>query len=209
MDRPRAPETLPTLLGRRVTLRRVGEGDLDALLEIFGDPRVSRFMGIPRLKDRDGARALLRDIDLHARRQTLLQWGVCRTGAGEPEELATPDRAERLIGTCTLADVDWRNRRAELGFALGPAHWGRGYMGEALVLLLDHAVGTLRLHRIEADVDPRNGPSLHLVEKLGFRREGYLRERYHQEGEWQDSIFLALLAGEWESRRRSPANRPR
>lgn len=178
----------------RVTLRRLTEDDLGALLEVFGDPRVARFIGIPRMEDEEGARELLRDIEGHARRRTLLQWGIARTAD------------DRVLGTCTLAHLDRSNRRAEIGFVLGFAHWGQGLAGEAVALLLDHAFGTLGLHRIEADVDPRNEPSLRLLEKLGFRREGYLRERhYHEihegrlEGEWQDSVVLGLLAGEWAS----------
>jgi RimJ/RimL family protein N-acetyltransferase len=71
-------------------------------------------------------------------------------------------------------------------------------MSEALRLLVDFAFGSLGLHRLEADVDPRNGPSLRLLERLGFRREGLLRERYHAQGEIQDSVILGLLAPEWQ-----------
>lgn len=193
------PDPLPVLSGPGVALRRLTEHDLDALLEIFGDPRVARFMGIPLLKGAADARRLLRDVEAQALRRTLLQWGVVRAGDVDDGETG------RVLGTCSLADLDWANRRAEIGFALAAAHWGRGLMKQALPLLLDHAFGPLGLHRLEADVDPRNAPSLHLLETLGFRREGYLRERHRQEadgsdhqGEWQDSVFLGLLAGEWE-----------
>ena len=189
-------DLLPTLAGPRVALRRLTEDDLDALLQVFGDPRVARFLGIPLLGKATDARRLLRDVEAQARRRTLFQWGLVRVrGEG----------ADRVLGTCSLADLDHHNRRAEIGFALAPAHWGEGLMKEALPLVLDHAFGPLGLHRIEADVDPRNAPSLHLLETLGFRREGYLRERHWQEGEgsdhpaeWQDSILLGLLATEWE-----------
>jgi RimJ/RimL family protein N-acetyltransferase len=68
---------------------------------------------------------------------------------------------------------------------------------EAVQLLLDFAFGTLGLHRIEADADPRNERSLRLLERQGFRREGYLRERWHHNGEIQDAIFLGLIRSEW------------
>ena len=70
-------------------------------------------------------------------------------------------------------------------------------MPGALTLLIDHSFGELGLHRIEADVDPRNTASLRLLEKLGFRREGHLRERYFKDGEIQDSIMLGLLRPEY------------
>jgi RimJ/RimL family protein N-acetyltransferase len=69
-------------------------------------------------------------------------------------------------------------------------------MPDALRALIEHAFGPLNLHRIEADVDPRNEASVRLLEKLGFRREGYLRERYFKDGEIQDSVFLGLLRGD-------------
>ena len=72
-------------------------------------------------------------------------------------------------------------------------------MGEALPLLVRHAFEDLGLNRLEADVDPRNAASLHLLEKLGFRREGYLRQRYLQLGERQDSVLLGFLAEEWSA----------
>lgn len=180
---------LPTLRGQRIVLRWLIEDDLEALLEIFGDPRVARFIGIPLLEDLDGARELLRDIEDHFRTGDLFQWGVARTDD------------DRVVGTCTLADVDRTNRRAEVGFVLGSRHWGRGLMSEALPLLFDHAFGSLGLHRLEADVDPRNEASLRLLGKLGFRREGFFRERHLHGDEWQDSVMLGLLATDWKRTR--------
>jgi ribosomal-protein-alanine N-acetyltransferase len=65
--------------------------------------------------------------------------------------------------------------------------------------LLAFAFEELGLHRIEADVDPRNTASLQSVERLGFQREGYLRERWQVNGEIQDTVFFGLLRGEWEA----------
>lgn len=186
-------DRLPTLSGERIRLRWLTENDLDALLDVFGDERVARFIGIPLLRSLDDARELLRDVEHRFRAGDLFQWGVALT-AGETED-------DRVVGTCTLAGIDRKNRRAEIGFALAPAHWGRGLMSEALPLLFDHAFGTLGLHRMEADVDPRNEPSLRLMDRLGFRREGYFRERHRVAGEWQDSVMLGLLAAEWRAGR--------
>jgi RimJ/RimL family protein N-acetyltransferase len=73
-------------------------------------------------------------------------------------------------------------------------------MGEALTLLFAFAFGELRLRRLEADVDPRNAASIRSLERLGFRREGYLRERWCVNGEIQDALFYGLLRREWEER---------
>lgn len=72
-------------------------------------------------------------------------------------------------------------------------------MREALTALLDFAFGALDLHRLEADVDPRNAASVRTLERLGFRREGYLRERWLVGGEIQDALFYGLLRREWRA----------
>jgi RimJ/RimL family protein N-acetyltransferase len=71
-----------------------------------------------------------------------------------------------------------------------------------LTILLDYAFRALGLRRLEADVDPRNSGSMRVLERLGFRHEGLLRERWKVNGELQDSVLLGLLEREW---RRAPA----
>jgi RimJ/RimL family protein N-acetyltransferase len=115
----------------------------------------------------------------------LFQWGI------------TELTADHVIGTCTLANLSTEHRRAEVGFALAQSAWGHGYISEALTALLTFAFETLHLHRIEADVDPRNHRSIAVLERAGFRREGYLRERYHLGGEVQDALFYGLLRSEF------------
>ena len=87
-----------------------------------------------------------------------------------------------MIGTCTLARLDPGNLRTELGFALNRRDWGAGFMGEAVGVVLDFAFGPLGMRRVEADADPRNQASIRLLERLGFTREGFLRERWFVEG---------------------------
>jgi len=120
------------------------------------------------------------------RRQTFLKWGIARR---------TDDA---LIGTTTLFNLNLDSHRAEIGYCLDRAEWGKGYMNEALQALLDYAFEELALHRIEADVDPRNTSSIRTVERLGFQREGYLRERLQVNGEIQDTVFYGLLRPDWE-----------
>jgi RimJ/RimL family protein N-acetyltransferase len=174
-------ERLPTLTGERVLLRWLDDGDVDDLLRIFGDPEVMRYWSSPPLVDRAAAASLLDEIRALFAGDELYQWGV-----------ALPDDGP-VIGTCTLTSFHAESGRAEIGFALGREHWGCGYMSDAVALLLDYAFGPLDLRRLEADVDPRNGPSLRLLERAGFRREGLLRERWVTAGEVQDSIFMGLL----------------
>lgn len=182
---PADAEALPTLEGERVRLRWLAEHDVAALFAIFSDPRVTRYWGVPPLTDLAGAHALLAENHDRFRVRTSLQWGVARRAD------------DQVIGTCSLYRPDFPNRRSELGFALAHACWGRGFASEAIELAITYAFTTLQLHRLEADVDPRNVASLRTLERAGFQREGYLRERYHLNGETQDSVYLGLLRSEW------------
>jgi RimJ/RimL family protein N-acetyltransferase len=159
--------------------------DVDALFEIYSDPETLRYWSSPAMRSTDEAVELIEEIDERAEIGELLEWGLVKRDD------------DALIGTCTLAGIDEQNRRAEIGFALNPKHWGQGYMREALTALLDYAFDIMELHRMEADVDPDNEPSIRALEKLGFRREGLLRERWIVDGNVADTLFLGLLAREW------------
>jgi ribosomal-protein-alanine N-acetyltransferase len=177
-------DRLPTLDAGRVRLRWLTDADVPALFDIFGDPEVTRYWGFAVLPDLAAAAALLVDIHQQFRAGTLFQWGVEAAGG-------------QLVGTCTLARLDPANRRAELGFALGRAFWGRGYMAAALPAVLEFAFGRLGLHRVFADTEPHNAPAIRALERLGFRREGLLREHYLVQGEPQDAVVYGLLRSEW------------
>ncbi len=176
---------LPTLLAPRLQLRWMDAADLEALFAVYSDPEVVRYWSHAEWQHRDEAHIYLEAIQRGFELGNLFQWGIALRGDGS------------MIGTATLYGIDHAQGRAELGFALARPHWGKRYAREALTVLLDHAFGTLGLRRIEADVDPRNQGSLHTLEALGFRREGYLRQRWRVAGELQDSVLMGLLASEW------------
>jgi RimJ/RimL family protein N-acetyltransferase len=77
---------------------------------------------------------------------------------------------------------------------------GNGYMNEALVSLLEFGFSQLALNRLEADIDPRNTASAKSLERLGFRKEGHLRERWIVAGEVSDSGLYGLLRSDWQAR---------
>lgn len=179
--------SLPTLNANRVSLRWISEKDVDALYRIFSNTEVMRYWSTPPLPDRNAAVKLLHEIHDDFQSQTFLKWGIARR---------TDDA---LIGTTTLFNLDLKSHRAEIGYCLDRDEWGKGYMNEALQAVLAYAFLELAMHRIEADVDPRNSASIRTIERLGFQREGYLRERWQVNGEIQDTVFYGLLRPEWEA----------
>jgi RimJ/RimL family protein N-acetyltransferase len=93
------------------------------------------------------------------------------------------------------------HRQGELGFVFHPDHQGRGYATEAARAMLALAFATYRLHRVEARAEPRNSASVRVLERLGMRLEGRLRENEWVKGEWQSEVVYGLLAREWREQR--------
>jgi [ribosomal protein S5]-alanine N-acetyltransferase len=182
-------ERLPTIDANRICLRWISEADTDAFYAVYSNPEVMRYWSTPPLADREAAASVIKKIQEDWKRHIILKWGIA----------LRPD--DQLIGSLTLFNLDFNHRRAEIGYALGREHWGHGYMNEALMTLLKYAFESLNLHRIEADVDPRNAASISTLEKLGFQREGVLRERWQVNGEIQDAFFYGLLRHEWIGQR--------
>ncbi|KFN47531.1 hypothetical protein N787_08195 [Arenimonas metalli CF5-1] len=182
-------DRLPTLVAPRLQLRWIEPADLDDLYGVFSDPDVTRYWSHLAWTSPDEATIYLEAIHQGFQQGNLFQWGIALRGD------------DRIIGSTTLYDIDHAQGRAELGFALARDHWGRRYAREALTVLLDHAFGPMAMRRIEVDVDPRNLPSLRTLEALGFRREGYLRQRWQVGGELQDSVLMGLLANDWRASR--------
>jgi len=85
---------------------------------------------------------------------------------------------------------------AYLGYAIGAPFAGKGYMSEALRLVTRDAFGEMKLHRVEANVQPANAASIALVRGCGFRREGFSPRYLQVFGEWRDHERWALLADE-------------
>jgi len=176
----------PTINTDRLSLRWIRTEDVDDFYAVYSNPQVMRYWSTPPLADKEAARKLISEIQKDVAGQRILKWGI----ALRP--------ADNLIGSITLFNMDFTHRRAEIGYAQGRAYWGNGYMKEGLTAVINYAFATLNLHRIEADVDPRNDGSVRSLERLGFQREGYLRERWQVNGEIQDAFFYGLLRPDWE-----------
>lgn len=174
------------LATERLLLRPLQGGDAPALLQVFSDPEVMRYWSTPPWTSVDPAHAMIE----HDR---------VAMAAGDELRLGIERRSDAaLIGTCTLFKLNPGCRRAEIGYALARAAWGHGYMHEALVALVRHGFTAMDLNRLEADIDPRNLGSARSLERLGFVREGHLRERWIVGDEVSDSWLYGLLRREWK-----------
>ena len=101
-----------------------------------------------------------------------------------------------LIGDLGL-NLHENLRQAELGFTLAPAYQGKGYATEAVRGLLHHLFTERNLHRVSAEADARNLPSVQLLERVGFRQEGLRPQNSWFKDEWTDDVLFGLLRSDW------------
>ncbi|WP_246456107.1 GNAT family N-acetyltransferase [Nocardioides mesophilus] len=104
-----------------------------------------------------------------------------------------------FIGWCSLSRWNPGFRSASLTYCLDHSAWGRGYATEAVGALLHWGFDTLGLNRVQAETDTRNLASARVLQKLGFVREGMLREDCVVNGEVSDSWVFGLLSREWRA----------
>jgi [ribosomal protein S5]-alanine N-acetyltransferase len=179
------PLPTPTLHTTRLLLRPFTPADTDAIHALQSNPRVLRYWDSPPWRERAQAERFI---------------AMCRqmedegTGARLVIERAA-DAA--FIGWCCLVKWNPVYRSATLGYCLGDAAWGHGFATEAAGALLRWAFGTLDLNRVQAETDTRNTASSRVLEKLGFVREGTLREDCVVDGEVSDTWVYGLLRREW------------
>ncbi len=183
------PEAFPVLTTARLVLREIAERDVDAVFELESDPVAMRYWSRPPMRERAEAEASV------ARSRTFFP-----TRAGIKWVLARRED-DRMLGHASVFSFVEPSDRAEIGYGLARAAWGRGYMHEALVAIVDYAFGPLGLRRLEADTHPDNTASNRALERLGFVREGLLHERWQVGDEISDSFVFGLLARDWRARR--------
>lgn len=169
----------------RLELRPLVQADAPSLLQIHADPEFMRFWSSEPWTSLDQATTLIEKDLRELAAGEHLRLGIFLNGSGE------------MVGTCSLFNLFQQCRRAEIGYGIASPHWRRGYMFEAVGALIDYAFVSLALNRLEADIDPRNIASARSLEKLGFEREGYLRERWIVGDEVSDTALYGLLARDW------------
>jgi len=174
------------ILGERVRLRPIERDDLPRFVGWFGDPEVRRHL------------ALYLPFSL-AQEERWFESLLGRLERQEDLVLAIETADGVHIGNIGLHAIDWKNRVAELGIAIGEkAYWDQGYGTDAIRTLLDLAFGEMNLHRVFLRVDADNARGTRCYEKAGFRQEGTLREAVFKEGAYHDQYVMSILQPEFD-----------
>ena len=175
------PEALE---GERIVLRRHVSGNLAAFHRWYADPEIAR---------------LARYQEAPMRPDEIDRFFAARVLGTEALAMAVHEKpTNRLIGTCAFSQLDADNGSALFHITIGEKDaWGRGYGTEATRLLIDHAFGSLGLHRIALTVFSFNERAIKAYRSVGFLVEGRAREAIWRDGRWWDEIAMSCLESDW------------
>lgn len=174
------------LVTERLSLRLMTEDDVDAVHDWMSDPEVVRYQ-LYNVRDRATVAEKVAEYALATRLES----------NGDYVQPAIVVDSE-VVGAIyfTLSSID--DLTAEIGWVLRRAHQGKGYAFEAASAMLSVAFGEMGLHRVYAELDPRNAASVALCLRLGMRHEAHFVEHMMFKGEWADTGIYGLLAREWK-----------
>ncbi|WP_178024107.1 GNAT family N-acetyltransferase [uncultured Paenibacillus sp.] len=177
------------IITKRMTLKMIDDADTDQVLafavrnksylEEWEPRRTEDYYTYPVQQD------ILRDEAAKIQEGSLRKFWLFRDG--------------RIIGSVALSNiVRGVFQSCHLGYKIDQQEQGKGLMTEAVEAVVHHAFHELHLHRIEANIMPRNQASLHVVQKLGFQNEGISRKYLKINGKWEDHIHMVILNEEME-----------
>lgn len=172
-----------TLTGRVVTLREFERDDTASAFEIVGNDQVTQWLSFDTRNE-------VQTVDMID--------GAVQRARLEPRTeyyLAVSLTSGDLIGFARLG-LDGV-KAAKLGYAIRPDQWGRGYATDAARTMIDFGFHALGLHRISAAIGPDNAASIAVVQRLGMKHEGRIRDHVYTAGAWRDSLLYSVLADEW------------
>ena len=177
---------LPVLETDRLVLRRLSRKDASDIFSFASDPEVSRYVLWEAHRSVSESRYYIQYMKSLYRRGLPSSWGVVLKKTG------------RIIGTIGFMWFSEANRSAEIGYSFARPEWNKGYATEALGTVIRSAFASLTLNRLEAQHDIRNPASGRVMEKCGMNREGILRQRVQNKGEFIDVALYAILRSDLE-----------
>lgn len=170
----------------RLILRTFEERDIQPFSTYRSDPDIAKYQGWETPYSLEQAAEFTSEM--------------CAKKPGEPGQwyqLAIELKfSGQMIGDCTFHLFE-DGKRAEVGMTIARPHQGNGYASEAVDRMVDYLFEQLNLHRVCANIDPRNTASICVMTKLGFRHEGLFRQSMWLKGEWVDEDWYAILREEW------------
>lgn len=174
-------EPFTDLETERLLLRRVANSDSKEILELRSNPETMKYIPRPLLKNEEDAIEHITTIDAKIENQEGINWAI------------TLKDSPKLIGIIGHYRIHPENYRSEVGYMLLPQFHGKGIIPEALKEVIKYGFEDMKLHSIEAIIDPANLASEKVLQKIGFIKEAHLRENKFYEGRLLDTVIYSLL----------------
>ncbi len=172
----------PVIKTQRLILRRVRMADAPELFVLRSSKKVLKYIDRAPHKHVNETRKLIKLLYMLEKTGSAVNWAITMKGE------------DKLIGNICLWNIKKEHHRAELGYMLHPAHYGKGIMSEAIKAVLEVGFKKYKFHSVEAIVNPKHKVSIHLLEKNKFRREAYYRENHFFNGKFLDSAIYSRLS---------------
>ena len=177
----------PKLETERLLLMEFVKGDAEELFKMRSDERVQKYLDRDLHKTVEESELMIDGMIKSYNSKEGINWIIRKKDS------------LNVIGYIGYWRMIRNNVRAEIGYAMKPEYWGKGYMQEALTKVIDFGFNEFCLHSIEANVNPDNAKSIKLLEKFGFKREAYFKEDYFYNGKFLDSAIYSLLETDYEN----------
>ncbi|KKB41419.1 GNAT family N-acetyltransferase [Bacillus thermotolerans] len=183
--------TFPLLETKRLVLRKVTKEDANSLLNYLSDEEVVKYYGVEPFKSLGDALDEISWYQSIQDNKTGIRWGITLKEQGT------------VIGSCGFHNIVSQHFRTEIGFELSKEQWGKGIAAEAVEAIIGYGFEHMNFQRIEALIEPPNLSSQKLVEKLGFIREGLLRNYEFTCGKFDDLYMYSLLKQDFDESKNS------
>lgn len=171
----------PVLSTGRLMMRQITQEDVNEIFFLRSDKRVLQFLGKDPATSIEEASFFIKKINELEKNNDGITWGIILKDE------------EKLVGTICYWNITKEHYRAEIGYALHPDRQGKGIMQEAISEIIKYGFTIMKLHSVEAKVDPNNASSIKLLERNNFIREGLFKEDYFYKGKFLDSAIYSLL----------------
>lgn len=176
--------SFPNIITERLLLREITEQDAESIYKLLSKPEVIKYDTFELFTDIKQAEDLIKYFSEKFRGNTAIFWGISLKNQSE------------ITGFCKC-EIEIPKIRADFGYDLRPEYWNRGIMTEALGAVINFTFNKLEINRIEASVSNENNPSIRVLEKLGFVKEGVLRKRSYWGGRCHDMVMMSILRNEY------------
>ncbi|MEP7171244.1 MAG: GNAT family N-acetyltransferase [Bacteroidota bacterium] len=171
----------PELSTERLSLRQIRKNDEQEIFILRSDKETMQYIPRPVAVSIEDAGKLIQKMDDLLNKTEAINWAI--TLRDDP----------KLIGIIGFYRIAKEHYRGEVGYIMKPQYRGKGIMHEALIKILNFGFNQIKFHCIEAIVDPENTPSSKLLERNGFTKSGYFKEREFFNGKFIDTLYYHLI----------------